>query len=326
MTMIRKSLPTPGDVHIDAPLTNMSLGFMQSPNAFVATKVFPMLGVEKRSDKYFTYDRSYWFRSEMRKRGPATESAGAGYAISSADYSCDVYALHKDVDDDTRGNADTPIQVDREASDFLSLQALLNLEKQWASEFFTTGKWTTDLTPTTTWDDPSSDPVSDVNVGVRTIIQSTGVDPSQLKLTCGYKVWEKLKEHPDLIDRVKYGQTAGSPAMVSPAAVASVFGIGELLIARAIENTADEGANASYDFINGKHALLTYSPSKPGIRTPCSGLTMVWTGRAGSNAAGGVLRRFRMEKLKSDRYEIEHAFDQKLVSADLGYMMDDAVA
>jgi hypothetical protein len=263
----------------------------------------------------------------MKKRGPGTESAGGGYAISNANYFCDVYALHKDVDDDTRGNADSPISVDRDTTDFLSLQALLNLEKEWASAFFTTSVWTTDLTPTTTWDDPASDPVGDVETGVTTIIGSTGVDPSTLKLTVGYEVWEKLKHHPDLVDRVKYGQMGtGSPAMVTPAALAAVFGIGELLIARAIQNSADEGATASYSFVSGKHALLTSSPATPGIRTPSAGYTMVWTGRVGANQAGATIRRFRMDHLKSDRYEIEQAFDQKVVSADLGYMMDDAVA
>ena len=320
-----KNLPTASDVHIDGPLTNMSLGFMQSENAFVATKVFPMLPVAKQSDKYFTYDRSYWYRNEMKLRAPSTESAGAGFAISTDDYFCDVYALHKDIDDDMRGNADSPIQVDRDASGFLSLQALLNLEKTWTTNFFTTSKWTTDKTPTTTWDDPSSDPVGDVQTGVTTITQSTGVDPSSIDMTIGYLTWEKLVHHPDLVDRIKYGQTSG-PAQVTLEAMAAVFGVGRVLVARAVENTADEGATASYSFISGKHALLSSSPASTGLRTPSSGYTIVWTGRVGANQAGAVIRRIRADLLKSDRYEIEQAFVQKLVSADLGYFFNGAVA
>lgn len=325
--MIRKNLPTASDVHIDAPLTNMSLGFMQSADAFVASRVFPLVGVTKQSDKYFTYDRGYWYRNEMKKRGAGTESAGGGYAISSAEYFCDVYALHKDVDDDTRGNADTPISIDRDTSDFLSLQALLNLEKLWAATYFTTSVWTTDKVPTTTWDDPSSDPVGDIETGVTTIIGSTGVDPERLKLTVGYEVWEKLKHHPDLVDRIKYGQSgAGSPAMVTPQAIAAVVGVGELLVARAVENSANEGQTNSFAFINGKHGLISYAPERPGLRTPSAGYTMAWTSRTGSNPAGTVVSRFRMDQLKSDRYEIEHSFDQKVVSADLGYFFNGAVA
>ena len=77
-------LPTRNEVHVDAVLTQISVGFMQSAEDFVADKVFPVVPVRKQSDKYFVYDRSYWFRSEMEKRAPATESAGGGWKLSTA--------------------------------------------------------------------------------------------------------------------------------------------------------------------------------------------------------------------------------------------------
>ena len=56
--------------------------------------------------------------------------------------------------------------------------------------------------------------------------------------------------------------------------------------------------------------------------TPSGGYTFSWTGAIGAGDSGGRISRFRLEQLKSDRVEIEMAFDQKLVSADLGYRFD----
>ena len=76
--------PTANDVHIDAILTNISVAYIQDQNAFVASKVFPTIPVEKQSDKYFVYTKGDWFRDEAQLRAPATESAGSGYNLTTA--------------------------------------------------------------------------------------------------------------------------------------------------------------------------------------------------------------------------------------------------
>jgi hypothetical protein len=70
--------PTLSDVHVDGPLTNLSVRFSQSSDMFLANRVFPTVRVQHRSDLYYTYDRSFWFRTDAQKRAPATESAGSG--------------------------------------------------------------------------------------------------------------------------------------------------------------------------------------------------------------------------------------------------------
>ncbi len=50
---IRKSGPTQTDVHVNQPLTNISVAFMQSDAGFVARKVFPVVPVAKQSDRYY---------------------------------------------------------------------------------------------------------------------------------------------------------------------------------------------------------------------------------------------------------------------------------
>jgi len=72
------SQPTSNDVHVDAILTNISVAYIQEQSAYIASQVFPIIPVEKQSDKYFTYAKGDWFRDEAQLRAPATESAGSG--------------------------------------------------------------------------------------------------------------------------------------------------------------------------------------------------------------------------------------------------------
>jgi hypothetical protein len=73
--------PTAGDVHVNTPLTNISIAYIQDAANFVAARVFPNIPVAKQSDRYYTYDRGEFNRDEMEERAPGTESAGGSYTL-----------------------------------------------------------------------------------------------------------------------------------------------------------------------------------------------------------------------------------------------------
>jgi hypothetical protein len=60
--------------------------------------------------------------------------------------------------------------------------------------------------------------------------------------------------------------------------------------------------------------------------TPSAGYTFAWTGVSGGLGATIGTSQFRMESIKSDRVEAEMAFDNKVISADLGYFWNTIVA
>lgn len=327
--------PTPSDVHVNKPLSNISVAFMQSAEDFVADRVFPNIPVSFQSDVYYEFDRGFWNRAQMQRRAPSSESAGSGYEVNADNaYRCDIWALHKDIDDRVRANADVPLGPDREATEWLSLQALLRREKLWASEFFASGVWTNDYAGVSSspsgsqvlqWNDAASTPIEDISDAKDIVKESTGFDPN--KLVLGRQVYTKLKNHPDVIDRIKHsGHDAGRPAVANRRTMAALFEVDEVLVMAGIENTADEGATNSHSFIGGKKAGLFYAPPRPGLMTPSAGYTFSWTGLLGNSALGGRTMKFRMDQLKSDRVEMEMALDQKLVSADLGFFWDTVVA
>jgi len=330
-----KSNPTQGDVHVNAPLTNISIAFLQSASAFVADQVFPNIPVSFQSDRYYTYDRGYFNRDEMAKRAEGTESAGSGYKIDNTPtYFADVWAFHHDISDQRRANSDTVLQPDMEATNLVTGKALLKREKTWVANYFVAGKWTADYTGVASaednvttfrqWNDANSTPIEDLRAAKTNVLELTGFEPNTLVI--GQRVFDKLIDHPDIVDRVKYGQTAPGPAMIDVAELVALFKIPRIFVMKAIENTAAEGASNVHSFIGGKKAFLCYAAPAPGLQTPTAGYTFSWTGMFGAANNGQRIKRFRLERIASDRVEIEMAYVQSLISADLGAFWDTIVA
>lgn len=325
--------PTPGDVHVNAVLTNISIAMIQSQANFVCDSVFPNIPVSKQSDRYYVYDRGEFNRDEMELRAPGTESEGAGYTVDNTPtYFAPVYAFHRDVPDQLRSNADSVLSLDREATMFVTHKALIKREKLWVAKYFKVGVWAMErggvaATPTgdqfLQWNDAGSTPIEDVRRAKREMMENTGIEPN--KLVLGRAVYDALLDHPDIVDRINRGQTNGT-AVVNKAALAALFEIGTIEVSNAIENTAKRGLTAAHSFIAGKHALLVYAAPAPGIMTASAGYTFSWTGHLGAGAHGGRIKSFRLEAIESDRIEIQMAFDQKLVSDELGYFFANAVA
>lgn len=337
--------PTPGDVHVNRPLTQISIAYMQNPAGFVADRVFPGIPVQKQSDRYFRYDRSDFNRNQMQRRAAGTESAGTGYKLKNTDtYFADIWALHKDVDDPTRANADDPLNMDRDVTMFLSQQALLNREVNWSSNYFTTGLWTgitgsaQDVTGTVgsagapadvlQWNESTATPIEDMRKYESTIHSLTGFRPN--KLVVGRQVWDRLVDHTEFTDRIKYGASPGAPAIVTRQAVAAVLELDEVLVMDAIQNTGAESntfeGNLTGAFVGGKSALLVYSAPNPTVMVPSGGYTFNWTGFTGAGGMGQRMKTIRMEWLESDRLEIQQAYAQSLISSDLGVFFATIVA
>lgn len=330
------ALPTLSDVHVDAALTNISVAFMQNASNFVSRQVFPNVPVSKQSDKYFIYDRGDFNRDQAKKRAPGTESAGGGFGLDTATYSCDVWAWHKDVPLQIASNQDVGDPYD-DAARFVMQTLMIRQEAEFNSTFMTGGVWDTDYDGTASspasnetihWSDTTNgDPIGDIRSAKSTVLQSTGYKPNTLVL--GTQVFDALVDHPDIVDRIKYsgGVGSGNPAVVNEQTLAALFGLERVLVSEAVQNTAKEDATDSHSFIVGKDALLVYAAPNPGLLVPSAGYTFSWRGYLGTdNDMGIATGRIPAPLLKAERVEGEIAMDQKVVSSALGAFWDGVVA
>lgn len=321
--------PTLSDVHVNKPLTNIAVAYMQARENYVATQAFPTVPVLKQGDRYFVFDKGDLLRDEAQLRAPGTESAGSGVAIDNTpSYYCDVYAYHEDVSDQLKANADAPLSPERDSTENVMQKLMTKRERLWAASYFATSVWTTDrqgvASPTGTqfkqWDASGSDPITDIGVSKENIRALTGFMANTLVV--GPLVWNILKNHSAILDRIKYTQKG----IVTEQLVAPLLGVDKLLVANAIYNSAIEGQTAVMADIYGKAALLTYSAPAPSIRRPSAGYCFSWKGLIGSGEGGVRIKKFRMEHLESDRIEGEMAWQFKVVCADCGVYMYDAIS
>lgn len=321
--------PTPGDVHVNRLLTNVSIAFTQDANDFVASAVFPNVPVDNQGNLYQTYSRDDWWRVEVQERAPATETAGGGWRVGTDNYFARVYGVHKDVDDQTVANQDPGINMDRDATEWVTLQLMLKKEILFFNKFFTTGVWTTDLTGVTgtpsgaqfkRWDAAGSTPIEDIRARITLMKQATGMKPNVLVL--GPFVFDALLNNAELIARIQYTQRG----VLNEELIASLLGIDRVVVGSGVVNNQPEGTAGVGSFIAGKSALLAYAAPRPSLLAPSGGYTFSWTGYLGAGAAGNRIKKYRMENIASDRVEGEMAFDLKLVSADLGVFWSAAVS
>ena len=315
--------PSANDVHVDAMLTNISVAYIQSQDVFLASKVFPIVPVQKASDKYYVYTQNDWFRDEAERRADSTPSAGSGYNIGTDSYSCDTYAFHKDIGDRVRKNADAQINLDTDAVRFITGRILLRQEIQWVSDFFKKAVWATDVdggSHFNKWSDYlDSDPVEDIATAKETVLKATGYEPNTAVF--GYKVMRKLRNHPDI--RARYQYT--TPGNITPAMIAAVLELDRVFVSKAIKATNKEGGAAAYDFTHGDHAWVGYVNPSPGLLVPSAGYIFTWAGVSDGLGTSVGVSSFRMPELKADRFEAESAWDNKVVARDLGYFFYTAV-
>lgn len=327
MTDIQKNYPAFQQVHQDVPLTNLSIAYFQDPSTYGLMNVFPRVPSPFASNKFYTFDRAYFLASRAEKRASGSPAPITGFALSTDNFSVERDSIGGAIPDPDRANADPGVDLDATVTAMLNQQLLIKMETRYASAFFGTGIWTTNPTVSVTWDDPSSSPVADIINNKRTVAQLAGASYIPNVLALGYKCFDDLCQHPDILDRIKYSAGPGNPAIANEQTLAQVFGVDRIVVCRAIANTGPEAGTASYGaIVASRSALLCYAAPSPGMRTPSAGYTFMWTAAPDGSSFGPAIKRWRDYKNESDVLEANVWYQPKVISADLGVFFNNAVA
>lgn len=330
------SQPTPGDVFVSAPLTNISENYVADQAAAIADRMFPAVPTPVQAGIVWEWDLGYLLRNGVKPRGPSSESAGIGNKLNQKTYACVVEAVHSDIPDQRRANESSPINSDRAHTIQVTQQLWQRREITLKAKAFKTSLWTgmTDQTGVSgspganqfkQFDQSTSDPVATVRSQCKTIQLATGIRPNSMAM--GQDVWEALMTNAAILDRLKFFGTPGNPTVVTMEAVAALFGLKQILVSAVVQATSNEGAvTLTTAFVIGKEYVLFYVPDAPGIDTPSAGYTFTWTGYLGATNAGSRMKKIRMEPLSSDRIEGEQAYDQNPMAPALGGYASSVVA
>jgi len=313
------SIPTVNDVQLVNPvLTNLLIAYIQGDDRFIAAQMFPNVRVDKDSGTYGIFTKKYWFVDGLEERAAGSSFYRSGYGITSATYTTLQWGLEHLIPDEVKANSQIPMDLTQAGLEWLAQQSNIRKERAFAADFFATGTWGTDNTSATDWDDyASSDPVGDVRTAKRTINQATGKRANYIGM--GEIVADSLYNHPDLLDRIKYTETATAASVQG--ALAAVFGLDRVLVSEAVYNSANTGAAVSMTAIIDDDALVAHVDPAAGLASATAGKTFVWPG----GGAEGSVVQYREAQTKSDVLQHSEQWDQKATATDVGYFFSDIV-
>lgn len=334
---------TPSEVHLDETLTNLSIAHMQSADNFIAPRVFPNIGVEKQSDRYYVWDRDFYNRiGEVELAAPGTESPEISMSVSQDTYYIDPYHLGASFSDQMLANEDTMLNVRSTAANTIVNKFMLKRELDWIESFFAPSVWSTEYagvaaTPSTGevfhWSDYSnSTPIIDVRNAKRAMwLASSGTSQyNDTVMVMTKDVEDKLLDHPDILARMNTGVTPSNPALADRQLLAQILGVSEILVIEAIQNTAKEGQTKSESFVATKKAALYSRPRAAGLAVASAGYTFTWNGLRNNSGLGLSVLSYdndylRMKKI-AEKIEVYAGWDMKVTSADLGVFFNTIIA
>jgi hypothetical protein len=335
------TLPTnAASVHIDQALTNLTIAFLQDQNNFIADRVFPRVPVDKKSNKYFIYDRADFNRvDQVKKRSAGTKANTIGMKLSQDNYFAEVFGIAMDFDFETLANEDAALNVRAAGAQVLTHQLLIDREIRWADTYFKASVWGTEYagvsgSPSTgqvkQWSSYSdSTPIRDVTTARRAMqLKSGGYKPNVMVV--GKETRDILVNHPDILARLNGGATVTNTALITDAKLAEIFEVEEFLVMESVKNTGLEGLTETNAFIGGKSAALYYRPRASGLMVPSAGYTFTWNELDNASGYGIDIRSYTGDFLRvegiAEKIEANMAYDQKVVSTDMGVFFATIVA
>lgn len=305
------------DVHVDQPLTNLSIGY--HPSGLIAEIVAPPMKVNKESDKYYVWDRSSAYRvsatGTMSLRADKTEAREVDFGLSTSTYTAEEYALKILVSDREKGNADSVLRL-REAK-VRRLQDLLLLEEEIrvATLLTTSGNWDSAHTGTVSvkWDAASAVVIEkNIDTAKEVVRKAIGVNPTHIIIPSA--VAKVVKRDSTIRDLVKYTH---ADLLVDGDLPPKLFGM-TVVIPGATYTSSIEGASSiTYSDVWSDNVLLLYVPGEATLDSP----TAVKIFRAKEFE----VRSWRVEEKRSEAIEVSVIQDEVLTSNISGYLITDVL-
>lgn len=271
-------------------LSNLAFSYYQSDAKAFARTIFPICPVDLSSDNYYIFDKEDLLRDNWLRKPAYGKVPPAVLSEHTETYACKVDQIIMGIDrirqtDLTRRHRIAASDPRMQRTRTLATQSNIHQDALFARSYFKSGVWgheekgVDSTTPSSgqfiKFTNGNSDPVAFMDEKATEMEQSTGRRPNRVAL--GVNVYNALKHHPGILDRVKYGGTTANPAKVTENVLAQLFEMEKLTVQRSIMNKAGLGQAADMQYIGDPNGiLLAYATDTPDIQEPSAGYIFTW--------------------------------------------------
>jgi hypothetical protein len=256
-------MPTPQNVHVDALLTDISNRYTNA--AFIAPTLFPVIPVNKKSDKFARFGKERFKRIDSR-RAPKAEARLVDYTVSYDRYDCEGYALAHRISQEEIDNADAVFDLELEGTDLISELLNVDWECRVRDILVDTTIWQ-NAGAAAVWADPDATPVADILAGVAAIKYA---NPNTIVL--GKEDWRAFQRCPEVLGYL----AATDRKLITTELAAEITGIPNWKIGEAWWDTSKRGKTEVLQRIWGGDVWLGYINPAPGRNTVTAGVSLRW--------------------------------------------------
>ena len=305
--------------HRNKALADYSIKYMQDAQDYNAQKMLaPAKKVVEKTDEYYIYDRDDAFRAgDTRRANHAEARLVENQALSVGSYQLRNHALKTLISAEDDAFSDDVVNPREDAIEELADLMLRDMEIEVAKNFFTSTAIQTNLLTLSSnaWDNDTttSNPIDDMDTAIQGIITSIAKKPTGAFM--GKKTFDILKDHPEVLDRVKWSERG----VVTEDIMSNVLGL-PVGVNHVVNATTDYGVSTTAGFLFDGKVLVYYNKENPSKKNANMGTTFV--GLYGDSAP--VVKRYREERFDSDVIELNWMYDVKLVHSLSGYLINSA--
>lgn len=270
-------------------LTNMSMAFYQSQDAYVAKSMFPTLPVQLSTASYYIFSKGDLARDGVSRKPQFGKVQPTQIASKTDTYKVDVDQIILGLDQITRldlQRTKAPGSIDprKAKTKLIAEQMNIHQDIMFADAFLKSGVWTNEWEGTESapsgkqfykFSDANFEPIKFFDNLKTEMLQNGRRKPNRLGL--GINAFNALKENGDLLERIKYSGSSANPALINEKILAELLGIEKVVVFESTYNAA--GINEADDMkyiCDPNAALLCYATSTPQIDEPSAGYTFTW--------------------------------------------------
>jgi hypothetical protein len=276
-------------VHVARLESEWSLAYRQEESNFIADKWFPQISVNQIAGLYPKWAKENAFTNKAGTWRPGSIPPQGELKVDTpGSYVCQRYAFEMPLLADLPYVADDGYPIEQATTQMVTDVLQLNKELLIASNYFAEEVWAIDWTGASSgetgtsamtddltfrqFNDADSDPLGVFKDAKLAIKKSAGVNPNTLLM--GEQVYEELRINPQLISMFRNPQGSEKvPTKLNEQMIAQALDVDNILVGKAMYNTAAPGATVSLDWIFGKHMWLGYV-TQPGPLKTIAGMNL----------------------------------------------------